>query len=99
MNLDKLNKQLDPYKDGVFDYIEGITVNSATGEELFSRYWNRLAAILPIPFRILHSLKNIPFSRFTIPHRFMPNRMPSTISTGWWVVIRELRVRYCSWGT
>ena len=26
MNLDKLNKQLDPYPDGVFDYIPGITV-------------------------------------------------------------------------
>ena len=35
MNLDKLNKQLDPYKDGVFDYIEGITVNSNTGRIIF----------------------------------------------------------------
>ncbi len=35
MNLDKLNKQMDPYKDGVFDYIEGITVNSNTGRIIF----------------------------------------------------------------
>ncbi|MCD6354878.1 MAG: cell surface protein SprA, partial [Prolixibacteraceae bacterium] len=35
MNLDQLNKQLDPYKDGVFDYIEGITVNSNSGRIIF----------------------------------------------------------------
>jgi len=35
MNLDKLNKQLDPYKDGVFDYLEGITVNSNRGRIIF----------------------------------------------------------------
>ena len=35
MNLDKLNKQLDPYKDGVFDYIEGITVQSNNGRIIF----------------------------------------------------------------
>ena len=31
----KLNKQLDPGKDGVFDYIEGITVNSNRGRVIF----------------------------------------------------------------
>jgi cell surface protein SprA len=35
MNLDKLNKQLDPYKDGVFDYIKGITVNPSKGKIIF----------------------------------------------------------------
>ena len=35
MNLDKLNKQLDPYKDGLFDYIEGITVQSNNGRIIF----------------------------------------------------------------
>ncbi|NLO02465.1 MAG: cell surface protein SprA [Bacteroidales bacterium] len=35
MNLDKLNKQLDPYKDGLFDYIEGITVSSGRGRIIF----------------------------------------------------------------
>jgi cell surface protein SprA len=35
MNLDKLNKQLDPYKDGIFDYVEGITVNSGRGRIIF----------------------------------------------------------------
>lgn len=35
MNLDKLNKQLDPYKDGLFDYIEGITVYSNNGRIIF----------------------------------------------------------------
>lgn len=35
MNLDKLNKQQDPYPDGVFDYIEGITVRSNNGRIIF----------------------------------------------------------------
>ncbi len=35
MRLDMLNKQLDPGKDGIFDYIEGITVNSKTGRIIF----------------------------------------------------------------
>jgi cell surface protein SprA len=35
LNLDKLNKQKDPYRDGVFDYIEGVTVNSSTGRIIF----------------------------------------------------------------
>lgn len=35
LNLDKLNSQLDPYPDGVFDYIESITVNSNGGRIIF----------------------------------------------------------------
>lgn len=35
LNLDNLNNQLDPYADGVFDYIEGITVNSQNGRIIF----------------------------------------------------------------
>ncbi|MDX8338758.1 cell surface protein SprA [Draconibacterium sp. IB214405] len=35
MRLDMLNSQLDPTKDGVFDYVEGITVNSNTGRIIF----------------------------------------------------------------
>ncbi len=35
MNLDKLNSQLDLGRDGVFDYVEGITVNSSTGRIIF----------------------------------------------------------------
>ncbi|NCB06641.1 MAG: cell surface protein SprA, partial [Bacteroidia bacterium] len=35
MNLDKLNKQLDPNKDGIFDFVEGITVNSSNGRIIF----------------------------------------------------------------
>lgn len=35
MNLDMLNKQLDPYKDGLFDYIEGLTVHSNRGRIIF----------------------------------------------------------------
>ncbi len=35
MNLDQLNKQHDPYPDGVFDYIEGITVDSKNGRIIF----------------------------------------------------------------
>ena len=35
LNLDKLNSQLDLMKDGVFDYVEGITVNSSSGRIIF----------------------------------------------------------------
>jgi cell surface protein SprA len=35
MNLDKLNSQLDLVRDGVFDYVEGVTVNSSTGKIIF----------------------------------------------------------------
>jgi cell surface protein SprA len=35
MNLDKLNKQLDPYPDGLFDYVEGITVRSGNARIIF----------------------------------------------------------------
>ena len=35
MNLDNLNSQLDPYPDGMFDYLEGITVNSSNGRIIF----------------------------------------------------------------
>lgn len=35
LNLDKLNSQNDLGKDGVFDYVEGITVNSSSGKVIF----------------------------------------------------------------
>ena len=35
MNLDKLNSQLDLMKDGVFDFVEGITVSSSSGRIIF----------------------------------------------------------------
>ncbi|MEN8116860.1 MAG: cell surface protein SprA [Bacteroidota bacterium] len=35
MNLDMLNKQMDPTKDGMFDYVEGVTVNSNSGRIIF----------------------------------------------------------------
>ncbi len=35
MNLDRLNSQLDPYPDGSFDFIEGITINSSNGRVFF----------------------------------------------------------------
>ena len=34
-NLDHLNKQLDPYPDGIFDFLEGITINSQRGRIMF----------------------------------------------------------------
>ncbi len=36
MNLDRLNKQLDPNPDGLFDFVESITINSQTGADYFS---------------------------------------------------------------
>ncbi|HEY3388456.1 MAG TPA: cell surface protein SprA, partial [Prolixibacteraceae bacterium] len=35
MNLDNLNKQLDPYPDGIFDFLERITINSQRGRIIF----------------------------------------------------------------
>jgi cell surface protein SprA len=35
LNLDNLNSQLDLMRDGVFDYVEGITVNSSAGKIIF----------------------------------------------------------------
>lgn len=35
LNLDRLNSQLDPYPDGFFDYVEGITVNERYGKVIF----------------------------------------------------------------
>ncbi|PZF73119.1 T9SS outer membrane translocon Sov/SprA [Taibaiella soli] len=35
LNLDRLNSQNDPVPDGVFDYVEGITINSQTGKVIF----------------------------------------------------------------
>jgi len=35
LNLDRLNTQTEPYPDGVFDYVEGITINSQTGKIIF----------------------------------------------------------------
>ncbi|MCK3683239.1 cell surface protein SprA [Maribellus sp. YY47] len=35
MRLDMLNKQLDATKDGIFDYVEGITIDSNSGRIIF----------------------------------------------------------------
>ncbi len=35
MNLDRVNSQMDPTPDGVFDFIEGITINSSNGRVIF----------------------------------------------------------------
>ncbi len=35
MNLDNLNSQLDPYPDGMFDFIQGITINPNNGRVIF----------------------------------------------------------------
>ncbi|MFA5648041.1 MAG: cell surface protein SprA [Bacteroidales bacterium] len=35
LGLDKLNSNLDPGADGMFDFIEGITINSANGRIIF----------------------------------------------------------------
>src|SRR5690606_33215219 len=35
LNLDRLNSQNDPQPDGVFDYVEGFTINSQTGRVIF----------------------------------------------------------------
>lgn len=37
LNLDRLNAQNDPAPDGVFDYVEGITVNSQMGKIIFPK--------------------------------------------------------------
>jgi hypothetical protein len=35
LNLDRLNNQNDPQPDGVFDYVEGYTINSMNGRVMF----------------------------------------------------------------
>jgi cell surface protein SprA len=35
LNLDNMNSQRDPYPDGIFDYMEGITINPANGRVIF----------------------------------------------------------------
>lgn len=35
MGLDRLDQRNDPYADGIFDYVEGVTVNSNTGRIYF----------------------------------------------------------------
>ena len=35
MNLDNLNSQLDPYPDGIFDFIDNITINASKGRLIF----------------------------------------------------------------
>ncbi|MEO8146474.1 MAG: cell surface protein SprA [Bacteroidia bacterium] len=35
LNLDRLNSQLDPQPDGIFDYVEGLTVDAADGRIIF----------------------------------------------------------------
>lgn len=35
LNLDRLNAQNDPQPDGIFDYIEGITINAQQGKIIF----------------------------------------------------------------
>ncbi|MHB1921638.1 MAG: T9SS outer membrane translocon Sov/SprA [Chitinophagaceae bacterium] len=35
LNLDRLNSQNDPQPDGIFDYVEGYTINSQTGRIIF----------------------------------------------------------------
>ena len=35
LNLDNMNSQRDPYPDGIFDYMEGVTINSSNGRVFF----------------------------------------------------------------
>lgn len=35
LNLDNLNSQLDPYPDGIFDFIDNVTVNATNGRIIF----------------------------------------------------------------
>ena len=35
LNLDRLNSQMDAQSDGVFDFIEGVTVKSSNGRIIF----------------------------------------------------------------
>lgn len=36
LNMDKLNQQSDPTPDGVFDFLDGITINATNGRVIFS---------------------------------------------------------------
>ncbi len=35
LNLDNMNSQRDPYPDGIFDYMSGITISPSNGRVIF----------------------------------------------------------------
>lgn len=62
LNLDRLNSQLDPHPDGVFDYVDGITVNQQYGKIIFP-------TLKPFSDGILHALDGNPQleDKYTFP--------------------------------
>lgn len=65
LNLDRLNNQNDPQPDGVFDFVEGFTINSQTGriifpelepfgKDLLKAFGNDSAAAAPYLYQVLY---------------------------------------------
>ena len=52
LGLDKVNSNGDPFADGIFDYVEGVTIHAQTGRLIFpvlEPFGSTLAAQLPNP--------------------------------------------------
>ena len=50
MNLDKLNTQNDPQPDGIFDFVQGLTVNTNNGQDHSFPCVNRFGSFLEQQF-------------------------------------------------
>jgi len=69
MRLDMLNKQLDAIKDGIFDYVEGITVQSNNGRIIFP-------VVEPFGSHLADSLQNpTDIERFTFQSLYDSTRV------------------------
>lgn len=62
LNLDRLNLQNDPHPDGIFDYVEGITVNEQYGKIIFP-------TLKPFSDGMMNALDNDPalIEKYTFP--------------------------------
>jgi cell surface protein SprA len=83
INLDRLNSQLDPQPDGVFDYVEGFTVNSnysrimfpvlePFGRDLATQIYNNIPlTIIPLNLQLSNLRPLLTLSRIIVtktPH-------------------------------
>ena len=79
INLDRLNSQMDPQPDGVFDYVEGFTVNSQYSRVIFpvlEPFGRDLAATF-IPIRACPLLKIHCIMHYMIPLKPWRNNIPN----------------------
>jgi cell surface protein SprA len=64
LNLDRLNQQNDPSPDGVFDFVEGITINTQQGKVIFP-------VLEPFGSDLVPSLGNDPILQRKYPYQIL----------------------------